>query len=120
MNLPDIHINEALRQREFPVCADKVYLAHAGVSPVPACVTRAVQETAAAAALDDQEEGIGDLLRSTRARAAEMLGADVGEVALIGPTPAGLSAGAAGLRPPHQPRRPRRLRTRPRRGGFNT
>ena len=33
MNLPDVHINEALRQREFPVCADKVYLAHAGVSP---------------------------------------------------------------------------------------
>lgn len=97
MNLPDIHINEALRQREFPVCADKVYLAHAGVSPVPACVTCAVQETAATAALDDQEEGLGDLLRTTRARAAEMLGADVGEVALIGPTTAGLSAVAAGL-----------------------
>ena len=97
MNLPDLHINEALRQREFPVCADKVYLAHAGVSPVPACVTRAVQETAATAALDDQEEGLGDLLRTTRARAAEMLGADVGEVALIGPTTAGLSAVAAGL-----------------------
>ncbi len=97
MNLPDLHINEALRQREFPVCADKVYLAHAGVSPVPACVTRAVQEAAATAALDDQEEGLGDLLRTTRARAAEMLGADVGEVALIGPTTAGLSAVAAGL-----------------------
>ena len=97
MNLPDLHINEALRQREFPVCADKVYLAHAGVSPVPACVTRAVHETAAAAALDDQEKGLGDLLRTTRARAAEMLGADVGEVALIGPTTAGLSTVAAGL-----------------------
>ena len=56
MNLPDLHINEALRQREFPVCADKVYLAHAGVSPVPACVTRAVQETAATAALEAQED----------------------------------------------------------------
>ena len=64
MNLPDLHINEALRQREFPVCADKVYLAHAGVSPVPACVACAVQETADAAALDDQEEGLGDLLRT--------------------------------------------------------
>ncbi len=97
MNLPELQNDEALRQREFPVCAGKVYLAHAGVSPVPACVTRAVQETAAAAALDDQEEGLGDLLRSTRARAAEMLGADIGEVALIGPTTAGLSAVAAGL-----------------------
>jgi len=97
MNLPELQSDEALRQREFPVCAGKVYLAHAGVSPVPACVTRAVQETAAAAALDDQEEGLGDLLRSTRARAAEMLGADIGEVALVGPTTAGLSAVAAGL-----------------------
>jgi selenocysteine lyase/cysteine desulfurase len=97
VNLPELHSDEALRQREFPVCAGKVYLAHAGVSPVPACVTRAVQETAAAAALDDQEEGLGDLLRTTRARAAEMLGADIGEVALIGPTTAGLSAVAAGL-----------------------
>ena len=97
MNLPELQNDEALRQREFPVCADKVYLAHAGVSPLPACVTRAVQETAAAAALDDQEKGLGDLLRSTRTRAAEMLGADVGEVALIGPTTAGLSAVAAGL-----------------------
>ena len=97
MNLPELQNDEALRQREFPVCADKVYLAHAGVSPVPACVTLAVQETAAAAALDDQEGGLGDLLRSTRSRAAEMLGADIGEVALIGPTTAGLSAVAAGL-----------------------
>ena len=97
MNLPELQNDEALRQREFPVCAGKVYLAHAGVSPVPACVTRAVQEAAAAAAHDDQEEGLGDLLRTTRARAAEMLGADVGEVALIGPTTAGLSAVAAGL-----------------------
>jgi len=97
MNLPELQNDEALRQREFPVCVGKVYLAHAGVSPVPACVTRAVQETAAAAALDDQEEGLGNLLRSTRARAAEMLGADIGEVALIGPTTAGLSAVAAGL-----------------------
>ncbi len=97
MNLPELQNDEALRQREFPVCAGKVYLAHAGVSPVPACVTRAVQETAAAAALDDQEKGLGDLLRSTRTRAAEMLGADIGEVALVGPTTAGLSAVAAGL-----------------------
>ena len=97
MNLPELQNDESLRQREFPVCADKVYLAHAGVSPVPACVSRAVQETAAAGALDDQEVGLAELLRETRTRAAEMLGADVGEVALIGPTTAGLSAVAAGL-----------------------
>ena len=97
MNLPELQNNAALRQREFPVCVDKVYLAHAGVSPVPMCVTRAVTATGEASARDDQEKGLAGLLRTTRARAAELLGADTGEVALIGPTTAGLSAVAAGL-----------------------
>ena len=97
MKLPDIQNNESLRQREFPVCADKVYLAHAGVSPVPLVVTQAIHEVAAAAGLDEQEVGLGDLLRVTRARTAELLGSSVNEVALIGPTTAGLSAVAAGL-----------------------
>ena len=97
MNLPELQNDAALRQREFPVCAEKVYLAHAGVSPVPLCVARAVTKVAESAALNDQEEGLGELLRTTRARAAELLGADVGEVALIGPTTAGLSAIATGL-----------------------
>ena len=39
----------------------------------------------------------GTLLRQTRARASELLGADPSEVALLGPTTAGLSAVAAGL-----------------------
>ena len=100
MKLPDISAiqsDEALRQHEFPVCADKVYLAHAGVSPLPACVERAVNEYVSTGTLNDQEEGLAELLRETRTRAAAMLGADYGEVALIGPTTAGLSAVAAGL-----------------------
>ena len=35
MNLPELQQDDALRRRAFPVCTDKVYLAHAGVSPVP-------------------------------------------------------------------------------------
>ena len=100
MKLPGISAiqsDEVLRQHEFPVCADKVYLAHAGVSPLPACVERAVNESVSTGTLNDQEEGLAELLRETRARAAAMLGADYGEVALIGPTTSGLSAVAAGL-----------------------
>ena len=97
MNLPELQQDEALRCREFPVSGDKVYLAHAGVSPVPACVGRAVASAVSAAARDDQEEGLSTLLRQTRARASELLGADPGEVALIGPTTTGISAVAAGL-----------------------
>jgi len=97
MNLPEIQTDDVLRKHEFPVCRDKVYLAHAGVSPLPACVTQAVKEKAEKAALNDQEEGLAELLRITRNRAAQLLGADTSEVALIGPTTAGLSAVAAGL-----------------------
>ena len=97
MNLPELQQDEALRRREFPVSGDKVYLAHAGVSPVPACVERAVASAVSAAARDDQEEGLSMLLRQTRTRASELLGADPGEVALIGPTTTGISAVAAGL-----------------------
>ena len=73
MKLPDISAiqsDEALRQREFPVCADKVYLAHAGVSPLPACVERAVNESVSTGTRNDQEEGLAELLRETRTRAA--------------------------------------------------
>ncbi len=97
MNLPEIRTDDVLRKHEFPVCRDKVYLAHAGVSPLPACVTQAVKEKAEKAALNDQEEGLAELLRITRKRAAQLLGADTSEVALIGPTTTGLSAVAAGL-----------------------
>lgn len=97
MNLPELQQDEALRCREFPVSGDKVYLAHAGVSPMPACVERAVASAVSAASRDDQEEGLSTLLRQTRARASELLGADPGEVALIGPTTTGISAVAAGL-----------------------
>ena len=97
MKLLDLQNDESLRRREFPVCADKVYLAHAGVSPVPSVVTQAIHEVATAAGLDEQEVGLGDLLRVARARAAKLLGANVNEVALIGPTTAGLSAVATGL-----------------------
>ena len=97
MNLPELQQDEALRVREFPVSGEKVYLAHAGVSPVPACVERAVASAVSAAARDDQEEGLSILLRQTRTRASELLGADPGEVALIGPTTTGISAVAAGL-----------------------
>ena len=96
MNLPELQQDEALRCREFPVSGDKVYLAHAGVSPVPACVERAVASAVSAAARDDQEEGLSTLLRQTRTRASELLGADPAKLR-IGPTTTGISAVAAGL-----------------------
>ena len=97
MTLADLHCDEALRQREFPVARDKVYLAHAGVCPLPRRVSEAIAAVAAAGGVDDQETGLADLLARTRQSACQLLGADSGTVALLGPTTAGLATVANGL-----------------------
>ena len=97
MTLADLHSDEALRAREFPVARDKVYLSHAGVSPLPARVTKAIASVAAAGGVDDQEKGLADLLAKTRQRACQLLAADTGTIALLGPTTAGLATVANGL-----------------------
>ena len=97
MTLADLHRDEALRQREFPVARDKVYLAHAGVCPLPRRVSEAIAAVAAAGGVDDQETGLADLLARTRQSACQLLGADSGTVALLGPTTAGLATVANGL-----------------------
>ena len=97
MTLADLHRDEALRQREFPVARDKVYLAHAGVCPLPRRVSDAIAAVAVAGGVDDQETGLADLLARTRQSACQLLGADSGTVALLGPTTAGLATVANGL-----------------------
>ncbi len=97
MTLAQLHRDESLRQREFPVAVHKVYLAHAGVSPLPRRVSGAIAACAAAGGIADQETGLGELLSQARQRAAQLLGADPREVALSGSTTAGLATVANGL-----------------------
>lgn len=97
MFIDDVQQNEELRRREFPVCRERNFLAHAAVCAMPERVARAVSECALAGARDDQEVLLGQLLRDTRRLAAEVIGADPREIALVGPTSLGLSYVAAGL-----------------------
>ncbi|MBC8244896.1 MAG: aminotransferase class V-fold PLP-dependent enzyme [Verrucomicrobia bacterium] len=98
MTLEQLQTDEALRLREFPVARDTVYLAHAAVCPLPACVRDAVSDYAAACTGGDQEEFMPpNLLRDTRQLAAGLLGAELREIALVGPTSLGLSFIAHGL-----------------------
>jgi cysteine desulfurase / selenocysteine lyase len=98
MRVSDLHSDEALRQREFPVTRRRVYLAHAGVCPLPRRVVEAVQAAAGVGAEDDQESAFrGGFIEETRLRAARLLGARAEEIALMGPTSMGLSTVAAGL-----------------------
>ncbi len=95
MNLfPD----EARRRALFPICRDKIFLAHAAVTALPGYVADAVCAYTRQSAENHQE--FGDVLRDVkRARqaCAQFIGAHADEIALLGPTSLGLSLFANGL-----------------------
>ncbi|MBL9138896.1 MAG: aminotransferase class V-fold PLP-dependent enzyme [Verrucomicrobiales bacterium] len=98
MTLEQIQQDESLRQREFPVCRNKIFLAHAAVCPLPTRVANAIATYADGATLDDQEHAVlGTLARETRQRVARLIGAQEEEVALVGPTSLALSFVAGGF-----------------------
>jgi selenocysteine lyase/cysteine desulfurase len=99
MTLHEVLNDEALRRREFPVTQEKIFLAHAGVCPLPRRVAQAVADYAQRATGGDQESMIFPaILSETRALAARLLHCDPDEVSLLGPTSLALSLVAAGLR----------------------
>jgi selenocysteine lyase/cysteine desulfurase len=97
MTLTELLANEELRQREFPVARDKIFLAHAGVCPLPHRVAAAVSECAHRGTLGDQEAFVLHRLNDARKLGARLLNCQPEEVALVGPTSLALSFVAAGL-----------------------
>src|SRR5213593_4704206 len=98
MTLPDLLANEELRRYEFPVARDKVFLAHAGVCPLPRRVSEAIREYADLCTRGDQETLLPALqMRQTREQAARLLDAQADEIAFVSPTSLALSFVAGGL-----------------------
>jgi cysteine desulfurase / selenocysteine lyase len=98
MNLEQLLQDEAVRRREFPVCENKIFIAHAGVSPLPRCVAEAIRQYAESAARDNQEDILPDgFIGQTRQLAAQLIGASREEIAFVGSTSMGLALVAAGL-----------------------
>ncbi len=98
LTISDLLRDEARRRREFPVCEDKVFLAHAGVSPLPRRVAEAMKEYVEAASRDNQENVVSDeVIGKTRALAAGLINARPEEIAFVGSTSMGLAMVAAGL-----------------------
>ena len=90
--------SEAERVYEFPVVESGIFLAHAGVTILPRRAADAMSAHAQASCRHHQE--FGDVLRDVaqaRAVCANLIGADAGEVALLGPTSLGLSLFANGM-----------------------
>ncbi|MDB6017272.1 MAG: Aminotransferase class [Pedosphaera sp.] len=99
MTLAELLTNEELRQHEFPVTRDKIFLAHASVCPLPRRVVEAVTQYAAKATAGDQERAADPaLLENGRQLAARLLNSRPEEVAFVGPTSLALSLIAGGLR----------------------
>jgi len=99
MTLPEILANEELRRHEFPVCRDKIFLAHAGVCPLPRRVAEAIRSYAEQCTLGDQETLLPAFqMDETRELAARLLGCLPTEIAFVGPTTLALNYVAAGLR----------------------
>ena len=98
MTIADLFASEELRQNEFPVARQKVFLAHAGVCPLPRRVAGAMSHYLAQITADDQEEALPvSFFLETRALAARLLHAQAEEIAFVGPTSLALSYIASGL-----------------------
>jgi len=97
MTLTELFVNEELRRSKFPVARDKVFLAHAGVCPLPSWVAEAIAECARQGMLGDQEAFVLHRLNDARKLGAQLLNCQPEEVALVGPTSLALSFVAAGL-----------------------
>jgi selenocysteine lyase/cysteine desulfurase len=98
MTLTEVQSDESLRQREFPVTRDQVFLAHAAVCPLPRRVAEAIRSCAEQGSQADQEKvPAARILEETRALAARLLNAAPEEIAFVGPTSLALSFVAGGL-----------------------
>lgn len=94
--------DEAARRQAFPVAAERIYLAHAGVTALPRVAADALTAFADAAARDNQESpAVWAQVQRAREAGAALVGGAPDEIALLGPTALGLSLVANGL--PWQP-----------------
>jgi selenocysteine lyase/cysteine desulfurase len=90
--------SEAERLERFPVAKRQIFVAHAGVTPLPKCAADAMISHIRRSCEDHQE--FGEVLRDidrTRKVCADLIGADKSEIALLGPTSLGLSLFANGV-----------------------
>src|SRR4051794_33357645 len=99
MTVRELLSQEELRQRQFPVTRDKVFVAHAGVCPLPGRVAEAISGYAAQSTTGDQEQFVYPMILARgRKLGSELLKCEPEEVALVGPTSLALSFIASGLK----------------------
>src|SRR6202011_651135 len=96
--LQDLIENEEKRRAVFPICRNKIFMAHAAVTALPRAVADAIiRFTEESAANFDNFSALLKSIQETRASAANLIGSSPEEIALIGPTSLGLSLFANGI-----------------------
>src|SRR3989442_4259105 len=99
MTLSELLANEELRQREFPVARERIFLAHAGDCPLPRRVAEAISTYAKESTTGDQEKFVYPMvLNNGRKLAGQLLNCQSDEVAFVGPTSLALSFIASGVK----------------------
>ncbi|MGF1485297.1 MAG: aminotransferase class V-fold PLP-dependent enzyme [Opitutales bacterium] len=98
MTIEALQADETLRRELFPVAANEIFLANAAVCSLPGPVAQAMADYALSATQGDQEVRFPiTLFSEVRHRAAQLLGVQPADIAIVGPTSVGLSLIANGL-----------------------
>lgn len=96
--IAEVEANEEFRRREFPICARKIYCAHAADAPLPRRVADAMRDAIEDASNNEKQfDKALSFIADTRQAVASFLGTDTEEISLTGPTSTGLNAVASGL-----------------------
>jgi cysteine desulfurase/selenocysteine lyase len=96
--LQDLIENEEKRRDAFPICRNKIFMAHAAVTALPRAVANAIiRFTEESAANFENFAALLKSIQETRISAANLIGSSPEEIALIGPTSLGLSLFANGI-----------------------
>ena len=66
LSISELLENESLRLAEFPVARSQIYLAHAGVSPLPKRVAERMTAYLTESQCGDQELAVGTAVEETR------------------------------------------------------
>jgi cysteine desulfurase/selenocysteine lyase len=96
--LQELIENDEKRRAAFPICRNKIFMAHAAVTALPRVVADAIiRFTEESAANFENFAALLKSIQDARVSAARLIGSGPEEVALIGPTSLGLSLFANGI-----------------------
>ena len=97
VSIDHILADEALRHHLFPVTQKRIFLAHAGVAPLPGPTVAALKHEADRASHAQESVEFMAEIEAIRRVGARLINANSDEVALLGPTSLGLNLVANGI-----------------------